>query len=95
MSSIADPTAGNVVVHKVEREINGRTLSIETGKLARQADGAVLVRYAETVVLVTVVRAAPREGIDFFPLTVDYREKTYAAGKFPGGFYKREGRRKS
>ena len=81
-----------MVVHKVEREINGRTLSIETGKLARQADGAVLVRYAETVVLVTVVRAAPREGIDFFPLTVDYREKTYAAGKFPGGFYKREGR---
>ncbi len=80
------------MTHRVEREIGGRTLSIETGKLAKQADGAVLVRYGDTVVLVTVVRAAPRVGIDFFPLTVDYREKTYAAGKFPGGFYKREGR---
>jgi polyribonucleotide nucleotidyltransferase len=81
-----------MMVYKVEREIGGRVLSIETGKLAKQAEGAVLVRYGDTVVLVTVVRAEPREGIDFFPLTVDYREKTYAAGKFPGGFYKREGR---
>jgi len=77
---------------KVEREIAGRTLSLQTGTVARQADAAVWVQYGETVVLVTVVRAEPREGIDFFPLTVDYREKSYAAGKFPGGFFKREGR---
>ncbi len=78
---------------RVEREIGGRTLSIETGKLAKQADGAVLVQYGETVVLVAVVSAPPRsEDIDFFPLSVDYREKHSAAGKFPGGFIKREGR---
>ena len=65
---------------------------IETGKIAKQADGAVMVSYGDSVVLGTAVRAAPREGIDFFPLTVDYREKAYAAGKFPGGFFKREGR---
>ncbi|MBN1491787.1 MAG: polyribonucleotide nucleotidyltransferase, partial [Phycisphaerae bacterium] len=80
------------MTHKVEREIGGRLLSIETGKLAKQAHGAVVVRYGDTVVMAAVVRAEPREGIDFFPLTVDYREKTYAAGKFPGGFFKREGR---
>jgi len=80
------------MTYKAEREIGGRVLSIETGKIAKQADAAVTVRYGDTIVLVTVVRAEPREGIDFFPLTVDYREKTYAAGKFPGGFYKREGR---
>jgi polyribonucleotide nucleotidyltransferase len=72
-------------------ELGGRTLSIETGKLAKQADGAAIVQHGETVVLGTVVRAAPREGLDFFPLTVDYREKMNAAGKFPGGFRKREG----
>ena len=78
---------------KVEREIAGRTLSIETGKIARQADGAVIVRYGETVVLVAAVVAPPRsEDIDFFPLSVDYRERHSAAGKFPGGFIKREGR---
>jgi polyribonucleotide nucleotidyltransferase len=76
----------------VERQIGGRTLSIETGRVARQAHGSALVRYADTVVLVTAVRAKPREGIDFFPLTVEYREMTYAAGKIPGGFFKREGR---
>jgi len=76
---------------KVELELGGRTLSIETGKWARQADGSVVVRYGETVVLGTAVRDEPREGIDFFPLTVDYREKLPAAGKFPGGFRKREG----
>ena len=76
---------------QVEMELGGRKLSIETGRLAKQADGAVLVRFAETVVLGTAVRAQPREGIDFFPLTVDYREKLNAAGKFPGGFRKREG----
>jgi polyribonucleotide nucleotidyltransferase len=77
---------------RVERQIGGRTLSIETGRVARQAHGSALVRYADTVVLVTAVRAKPREGIDFFPLTVEYREMTYAAGKIPGGFFKREGR---
>ena len=77
---------------KVEREVGGTTLSIETGKLAKQASGAAVVRYGDTVVLGTVVTADPRPGIDFFPLTVDYREKMSAAGKFPGGFFKREGR---
>jgi len=80
-------------VTRVERSIGGRTLSIETGKIARQADGSVVVQYGETVVLITVVTSAPRfEDIDFFPLSVDYREKLSAAGKFPGGFMKREGR---
>lgn len=82
----------NMGQHCVEREIGGRTLRFETGKLARQAAGTVLVTYAETVVLAAVVTGTAREGIDFFPLTVDYREKTYAAGKFPGGFFKREAR---
>jgi len=80
-------------VYTVSREIAGRTLTIETGRVARQADGAVLVTYGETMVLVAAVVAPPRsEDIDFFPLSVDYREKTSAAGKFPGGFIKREGR---
>ncbi|MHC4508385.1 MAG: polyribonucleotide nucleotidyltransferase [Planctomycetota bacterium] len=78
---------------KVERQIAGRTLSIETGRIARQADGAVVVHYGDTVVLVAAVTAPPRfEDIDFFPLSVEYREKHSAAGKFPGGFIKREGR---
>jgi len=76
----------------VERELGGRTLRIETGQMARQAHGSVRVQYGDTVVLVTATRADPREGIDFFPLTVEYREMTYAAGKIPGGFFKREGR---
>jgi len=76
----------------VETEIGGRTLRLETGKIARQADGAVMAFYGDCVVLGTAVWAEPRPGIDFFPLTVDYREKAYAAGKFPGGFFKREGR---
>ncbi len=75
----------------VERQIGGRTLRLETGKVARLASGAVVLTYADTVVLATAVRADPRPGIDFFPLTCDYREKTGAAGKFPGGFRKREG----
>ncbi|MEK6676946.1 MAG: polyribonucleotide nucleotidyltransferase [Planctomycetota bacterium] len=78
--------------HVVEASIGGRTLRIETGKLAKQAAGAVLVTYGDTIVLTAVVTGPPREGTDFFPLTVDYREKTYAAGKFPGGFFKRESR---
>jgi polyribonucleotide nucleotidyltransferase len=77
---------------QVERSIGGRTLAIETGSLAKLADGSVTVRYGDTVVLAAVVRSAPREGIDFFPLQVDYRERPAAAGKFPGGFIKREGR---
>ena len=78
---------------RVEKEIGGRMLSLETGKIAKQADGAVVVRYADTVVLVTAQSAPARESMDFFPLTVDYREKLQAAGKIPGGrFYKREGR---
>ncbi len=76
----------------VTRNIGGKTLKIETGQLAKQADGAVLVSYGETVILATVVSSDPRPGTDFFPLTVDYRERTSAAGKFPGGFIKREGR---
>lgn len=79
-----------MAVHRVEMELGSRTLTIETGKLAKQADGSVTVRLADTMVLGTVTRGRPREGTDFFPLTVDYREKTYAAGKFPGGFRKRE-----
>ena len=80
-------------VTRVERQIGGRLLSIETGKIAKQADGAVVVQYGETVVLVTVVVAPPRsEDVDFFPLSVEYREKHSAAGKFPGGFIKREGK---
>jgi polyribonucleotide nucleotidyltransferase len=74
-------------------ELGGRTLLIETGKMAKQADGSVTVRYGDTMVLVTAVAAdEPREGIDFFPLTVEYREQAYAAGRIPGGFFKREGR---
>src|SRR5580765_2003328 len=77
---------------RVEREIGGKTLAIETGTYAKLADGAVTVQYGDTVVFGAVVRANPREGIDFFPLQVDYRERRAAAGKFPGGFMKREGR---
>src|SRR6202165_3879660 len=73
--------------------IGDKTLSFETGKLAKQADGSVIVRYGDSVVLVTACRAAnAREGIDFLPLTVDYREYTYASGRIPGGFFKREGK---
>ena len=79
--------------HKVEIEWGGRPLILETGKIARQADGAVLATYGETVVLATVVSAKePKPGLDFFPLTVNYQEKTFAAGKIPGGYFKREGR---
>jgi len=77
---------------RVEKEIAGRTLSLETGRMAQQADGAVLARYGDTVVLATVLSAPPRVALDYFPLFVDYREMRYAAGKIPGGFFKREGR---
>src|SRR4051812_9058164 len=77
---------------RVERQIGGKMLAIETGTFAKLADGSVTVQYGESVVMGAVVRANPREGIDFFPLQVDYRERRAAAGKFPGGFMKREGR---
>jgi len=76
----------------VSRDIGGRTLTIETGLLAKQAAGAALVRYGDTCVFAACVSDKPRAGIDFFPLQVDYREKLTAGGKFPGGFFKREGR---
>jgi polyribonucleotide nucleotidyltransferase len=79
--------------HKVEIDWGGRKLTLETGRMARQADAAVYAQYGETSVLATVVAAkSPKPGIDFFPLTVNYQEKFYAAGKIPGGFFKREGR---
>ncbi len=78
---------------KHEAEIGGKVFSMEAGKLAEQADGAVLVRYGDSVVLATAVASKEaREGADFFPLTVDYEERMYAAGKIPGGFIKRESR---
>jgi len=81
------------MVQKLQIDFGGRPFSIETGRVARQANGAVLVQYGETVVLVTAVTAEKkREGIDFIPLTVNYQEMTYAAGRIPGGFFKREGR---
>ena len=80
-------------IHRVELDWGGRKLVLETGKIARQADGAVLATYGDTTVLATVVAAKqPREGVDFLPLTVDYQEKYYAAGRIPGGYFKREGR---
>ncbi len=80
-------------IHTEEIEWGGRTLTLETGRIARQASGAVVARYGDTSVLATAVAdREPRQGIDFFPLMVDYREKTYAAGKIPGGFFKREAR---
>jgi len=80
-------------IHRVDLDWGGRRLVLETGKIARQADGAVVASYGESKVLATVVAAKePREGVDFLPLTVDYQEKFYAAGRIPGGYFKREGR---
>ncbi|TQV79923.1 polyribonucleotide nucleotidyltransferase [Denitrobaculum tricleocarpae] len=80
-------------IYTKEIEWGGRTLKLETGRVARQADGAVMATYGDTVVLCTAVgQKSPKPGIDFFPLTVNYQEKTFAAGKIPGGFFKREGR---
>src|SRR6202158_285279 len=80
-------------MYRREVEISDTALSFETGKLAKQADGAVLVRMGDSVVLVTACTAPnAREGIDFLPLTVDYKEYTYALGRIPGGFFKREGK---
>jgi polyribonucleotide nucleotidyltransferase len=81
------------MIHRFEAVIGGRVMSIETGRVANLANGAVLVRYGDTMILATATASdAPREGIDFFPLTVDVEERLYAAGKIPGGFIKREGR---
>lgn len=81
------------MIHRQEAVIGGRVMSIETGRVAEQANGAVMLRYGDTVILATAVGSnEPREGIDFFPLTVDVEERMYAAGKIPGGFIKREGR---
>src|SRR2546428_7124855 len=78
--------------HQVSIPLGNSALTIECGKLAKQANGSAYVRFGDTVVLATACTDDPREGIDFFPLTVDYREYNYAAGKIPGGFFKREGR---
>jgi polyribonucleotide nucleotidyltransferase len=80
------------IVHRYQIEVAGRPLVIEVGQVAKQANGSALVRYGDTVVLVTATASTPREGLDFFPLTVEYEEKQYAVGKIPGGFIKREGR---
>lgn len=80
------------MVQQFQTNLNGKILTIETGKIARQAHGAVTVQLGDTVVLVTVCMASPRDGIDFFPLTVEFEERLYAAGKIPGSFFKREGR---
>ena len=88
--SSAKPTDNGAI--RVEREIGGRMLSLETGRMAKLADGAVIARYGDTMVLATAQSAGARDDIDFFPLKVDYREKAAAGGKFPGGFFKREGR---
>src|SRR6266851_2558728 len=80
-------------IHRVELDWGGRKLVLESGRIARQADGAVLATYGETTVLATVVSdKEPREGIDFLPLTCNYQEKFYASGRIPGGYFKREGR---
>src|SRR5918993_3619175 len=80
-------------MYKRDLSLGNQTLSIETGRLAKQADGSVVVRMGDTMVLVTACHSSsPREGIDFLPLTVDYREYTYASGRIPGGFFKREGK---
>jgi len=78
--------------HSVSIEVGGRTLTLETGKIAKQANGSIVARYGDTVILVSACMAAKANDRDFLPLTVDYRENTYSAGKIPGGFFKREGR---
>ena len=82
----------NSMFKKFEMELAGRTLRVDVGRVAAQANGAALMHYGETVVLSTATASEkPREGIDFFPLSVEYEEKLYAVGKIPGGFNKREG----
>jgi len=78
--------------YQVSVEVGGRVLTLETGKIAKQANGAIVARYGDTVILNTACMATKANDKDFLPLTVDYRENTYSAGKIPGGFFKREGR---
>jgi len=74
-------------------KLGDQELTVETGRVAKQADGSVIIKYGDTMLLVAAVAAAsPREGIDFFPLTVEYRESNYAAGRIPGNYFRREGR---
>jgi len=80
------------MIHRVEAEIAGKKLVLETGRMARQADGAVLVQYGESIVLATAVASKEAKDVDFLPLTVDYQERAYAAGRIPGGFFRREGK---
>src|SRR6476619_3288064 len=89
---LRDQGGRTLLSHTFETQLGGRTLTIETGKLARLAGGAVTVRYGDTFVLGTANRSDPRPGLDFFPLTVEFEERMYAAGKIPGGFIKREAR---
>ena len=92
LGRVPSKKVGTTLKVRVERKIGAQTLSLETGDLAKQAAGSCLVQYGETVVLVAAATGPPRPGGDFFPLTCDYRERVAAAGKFPGGFLKREGR---
>src|SRR2546430_17565629 len=80
------------MVTTMSRQVGAHEMTFEAGKLAKLADGAVVVTYGQTQVLATCVRSKPREGIDFFPLTIDVEERMYAAGKIPGSFFRREGR---
>src|SRR3989442_7251006 len=80
------------MVTTMSRQVGAHEMTFEAGKLAKLADGAVVVTFGQTQVLATCVRSAPREGIDFFPLTIDVEERMYAAGKIPGSFFRREGR---
>ena len=79
-------------IKTVEAELDGIKISIETGRIARQEGGSVVIRIGDTMLLTTACSGSPREGIDFFPLTIEFIAKTYAAGKIPGGFFKREGK---
>ena len=82
---------GNTIIHTYQTTLANRPLVVEVGEVAKQANGAAVVRYGDTVVLVTATASnEPREGVDFFPLTVDFEEKQYAVGKIPGGFLRRE-----
>jgi polyribonucleotide nucleotidyltransferase len=81
------------MIEKFSRTVGGHELSMEVGRVAGMANGAVVVRYGDSMVLVTACMGEPREGMDFFPLTIDYEERMYAAGKIPGSFFRREGRR--
>ena len=93
LQKLAQLTERKIHMHTREINVGGKTISIETGRLAKQADGSVIVRSGDTMVLVTACADPnPREGVDFLPLTCDYKENAYASGRIPGGFFKREGK---